>query len=151
MASSDKGDACASLPLWITTYNHNHTTAPWSHPPWDKSIKTHSSWCYTHSPMRDLNSINFVTNSMDMDIDNDTDIDAAIDFAIGIVCLQQVSLLLLLRLLLLPRMFILTLRYTLLKWCTIFNRVVFVQVWIHRWCCSLSFLSRQCLVLLQSL
>jgi len=63
-----------------------------------------------------------------MDIDNDTDIDAAIDFAIGIVCLQQVSLLLLLRLLLLPRMFILTLRYTLLKWCTIFNRVVFVQV-----------------------
>ena len=56
-----------------------------------------------------VNSINFITNSMDMDIDNDTDIDAAIDFAIGIVRLQRVSLLLLLRLLLLPRMFILTL------------------------------------------
>ena len=56
-----------------------------------------------------MNSIDFVTNSMDMDIDNDTDSDAAIDFAIGIVRLQRVSLLLLLRLLLLPRMFILTL------------------------------------------
>ena len=63
-----------------------------------------------------VNSIDFVTNSMDMDIDNDTDSDAAIDFAIGIVRLQRVLLLLLLWLLLLPQMFILTLRYTFLKW-----------------------------------